>query len=137
MACRNSPTCFGTDGGTANLSGKSATGGNTHFSANLLTAGLAVNRAPVLNATALTLSASPENGPTPAVSVGKLLAKASDSDRGALKGVALSGVGNSKTAQCVTSFGVKGTYNIVASYSGDGTNPPSASGPLSELVKGL
>jgi len=51
--------------------------------------------------------------------------------------VALSGVGNSRMAQCTTSFDVKGTYNIVASYSGDGGNAPSASGPVSEVVKGL
>jgi len=49
--------------------------------------------------------------------------------------VGLSGPGNSRTAACATSFPVNGTFSIVASYSGDGTNPPSASGPLSEVVR--
>ena len=51
--------------------------------------------------------------------------------------VALSGAGNSRTAQCATSFVASGTYSIVAGYSGDGSNPPSTSGPVSEVVKGL
>jgi hypothetical protein len=49
--------------------------------------------------------------------------------------VALSGSGNSRTALCLTSFAAKGTYSIVAGYSGDGGNAPSASAPLSEVVK--
>jgi Bacterial Ig-like domain (group 3) len=49
--------------------------------------------------------------------------------------VALSGSGNSKTALCLTSFAAKGTYSIVASYGGDGSNPSSGSAPLSEIVK--
>jgi hypothetical protein len=39
------------------------------------------------------------------------------------------------TAQCLTSFASNGNYKIVASYSGDGINPPSASMPLSEVIK--
>ena len=50
--------------------------------------------------------------------------------------VTLTGAGNSRTAQCTTSFAVKATYSIVASYSGDGSNAPSASTPLSEVVTG-
>ena len=51
--------------------------------------------------------------------------------------VALTGSGNTKAALCTTSFAATGTYSIGASYSGDGTsaNPPSASSPLSEVVK--
>ena len=49
--------------------------------------------------------------------------------------VALTGVGNSRAAQCTTSFAVTGTYSIVASYSGDGGNAPSSSPALSEVVK--
>jgi hypothetical protein len=49
--------------------------------------------------------------------------------------VALTGSGNSKTASCATSFAAKGTYNIIASYSGDGSNAASSSAPLSQAVK--
>jgi Bacterial Ig-like domain (group 3) len=48
--------------------------------------------------------------------------------------VALTGSGNSKTAQCKTSFATKGTYSVGANYGGDGTNAPSAAVPLSEIV---
>ncbi len=48
--------------------------------------------------------------------------------------VALTGSGNSKTAQCATSFAVVATYSIGANYGGDGTNPPSAATPLSEVI---
>jgi Bacterial Ig-like domain (group 3) len=49
--------------------------------------------------------------------------------------VALGGSGNIKTASCLTSFATKGTYSIVARYSGDASNPPSATPPLAEMVK--
>jgi hypothetical protein len=45
------------------------------------------------------------------------------------------GSGNVRTAKCVTSFSVAGTYGIVASYSGDGGNAPSSSTTLNETVK--
>jgi hypothetical protein len=78
----------GTDGGTGNLAGNGATGGNTHFSSTLLTAALPVNRAPGFKSTSVVLPAARENT-TAVVSVAKLLANASDPDRGALKGVAI------------------------------------------------
>jgi hypothetical protein len=46
----------------------------------------------------------------------------------------LSGTGNSKTALCTTAVAATGTYSVVASYSGDGSNAASAS-PLSEAVR--
>jgi hypothetical protein len=49
--------------------------------------------------------------------------------------VALSGSGNTKNALCTTSFAVVGTYNIVASYGGDGTNPAATSSPLPEKIR--
>jgi streptogramin lyase len=48
--------------------------------------------------------------------------------------VPLSGAGDAPSAACTTSFAGAATYSIVASYSGDGANPPSASSPLSEVV---
>src|SRR5208282_1344669 len=59
----------------------------------------------------------------------------STSRGGAISGcaaVALTGSGNSKTAQCTTSFPALGAHTIGASYSGDGTNPPSTAATLSE-----
>jgi hypothetical protein len=44
------------------------------------------------------------------------------------------GSGNIRTAQCVTTFAVAATYNIVAHYSGDGSNAPSSSAALVETV---
>jgi hypothetical protein len=49
--------------------------------------------------------------------------------------VPLGGSGNTKTAACTTSFAVKGSYLIVAGYSGDGLNPPSTSNPVTESVR--
>ena len=49
--------------------------------------------------------------------------------------VALSGSGNSKTAQCVTNGLTVGSHAIVASYSGDSTNPASNNNPaLTQVV---
>jgi hypothetical protein len=47
----------------------------------------------------------------------------------------LNGSGNSKTAPCPTSSATTGPYAIVASYGDDGSNAPSTSAPLSEIVK--
>jgi len=47
----------------------------------------------------------------------------------------LSGSGNSKKAPCPTSFATAGTYAIVASYDGDGSNGPGTNIPLSEVTK--
>jgi hypothetical protein len=44
------------------------------------------------------------------------------------------GSGNIRTAQCVTSFAVAATYNVVANYSGDGGNAPSSSATLVETI---
>jgi hypothetical protein len=49
--------------------------------------------------------------------------------------VALTGSGNSKTAQCPTSFAATGTYSIVASYGGNANNAPTVSSALSEVIK--
>ena len=49
--------------------------------------------------------------------------------------VALSGTGNSKTALCTTAFAAKGTYSIVATYSGDANNIGGDSAPISQAVR--
>ena len=49
--------------------------------------------------------------------------------------VALSGSGNAKKALCTTSFGVVGTYNIVATYGGDASNGKTPSAPLAQVIK--
>ena len=48
--------------------------------------------------------------------------------------VALSGAGNSRTAQCSTSALAAATHSIVASYGGDANNASSGSGTLSQVV---
>jgi len=49
--------------------------------------------------------------------------------------VALTGLGATRTAACTTAFAGKGgIYSIVATYSGDGRNPASASPPFAEIV---
>jgi len=48
--------------------------------------------------------------------------------------VSLSGSGNTKTATCTASFSARGTYTIVANYSGDGSNPPASSSPLAQAI---
>jgi hypothetical protein len=45
----------------------------------------------------------------------------------------LSGLGNTRSAACVTSFAVNGSYLVAANYGGDANNPPSA-GSLSEQI---
>jgi hypothetical protein len=50
--------------------------------------------------------------------------------------VPLSGIGNSKTAQCSTSQLTPVTHSIAASYSGDLINAASTSGALSQVVTG-
>src|SRR5690349_20162668 len=48
--------------------------------------------------------------------------------------VALSGSGNTRTAQCGTASLAGGTHSIVASYGGDSNNAGSSSGTLSQTV---
>jgi hypothetical protein len=48
--------------------------------------------------------------------------------------VALSGTGNSRTAQCSTSGLAVGTHSIVATYGGDGANSGSISAALAQVV---
>ena len=49
-------------------------------------------------------------------------------------GVALTGAGNSRTAQCATSALTQGTHSITAVYAGDAGNQTSTSGVLSQVV---
>lgn len=53
---------------------------------------------------------------------------------GGCTAVALAGAGNTRTAQCTTSFASRGNYLIVGQYSGDAGNNPS-NGGLSQRVK--
>lgn len=46
----------------------------------------------------------------------------------------LSGSGNSNSAQCATGALAVGTHPIVAAYGGDGSNPPSGSATLSQVI---
>jgi len=48
--------------------------------------------------------------------------------------VALTGSGNTRTAQCSTTTLSQGTHSIVANYSGDASNTASASSALSQVV---
>jgi len=48
--------------------------------------------------------------------------------------VTLSGSGNTRTAQCITSGLSAATHTIVALYGGDGANASSASAPLSQVI---
>jgi len=108
----------GTDGGTANLSASGTTGGNTHFSDNLLTGRLAVNTAPTLGATGPTLPPVLENTAGDAVAVTKLLASEKDVDKGALKGVAL--VGTSGTGTWQFSLNAGKSWQAVGTVSASG-----------------
>jgi hypothetical protein len=49
--------------------------------------------------------------------------------------VALSGTGNTRTAQCATGALTAGAHSLVASYSGDGNNLSSGSSTLSQSVQ--
>jgi hypothetical protein len=51
--------------------------------------------------------------------------------------VALSGIGNVRTAKCATSTLTAGTHNITATYGGDASNNGSASGTLSQVISGV
>jgi RHS repeat-associated protein len=86
----------GTDGGTANLSKKGSTGGQTAFSANPLTATLHVNTSPTQTppANGITLPAIAESVTSAAVKVSTLLkdAVAVDSNKGTQVGLAITGV---------------------------------------------
>ncbi len=78
----------GNDTQTANLKGKGKTGGQTAFSTTLLTAGFAINDAPVLSSTlGPPLSDTSEDVPSAAVPVATLLTNESDPDPGSRAGV--------------------------------------------------
>jgi hypothetical protein len=106
-----------TAGGTANLSKSTSSGGTTPFSSAVLTGKLYVNHAPTQNAVAVSLPSSPENTSSKTVSVATLLkdAKAADVDRGAMLGLALTGVAGPGTWQYELSGNV--WQNVPASLS--------------------
>jgi subtilisin family serine protease len=56
---------------------------------------------------------------------------------GSCGAVALAGSGNSKTAACTTSGLSVGSHNIAANYSGDGSNPPVVSTPLTQIINAV
>ena len=55
---------------------------------------------------------------------------------GGCSAVGLSGIGNSRTAKCITSALTAGSHSIVASYGGDGNNAASSSGTLTQTING-
>jgi Bacterial Ig-like domain (group 3) len=50
--------------------------------------------------------------------------------------IAVIGVGSTRTAVCATGGLSTGSHTIIATYSGDGENSPSTSGPLTQTVAG-
>jgi hypothetical protein len=91
---------------------------------------LASSANPARKNTAVTLTAT-VNGSEPTGMVGFTSNGASIAGCTA---IALSGSGDSKTAQCITSFLNAGTFSIVAAYGGDANNPAAVSAALSESV---
>jgi len=94
------------------------------------TTSLASAANPLLVGTSVTFTAS-VTGSAPTGSVGFT------ADGAAISGctaVALSGSGNTKTAQCITSSLAVGTHSIVATYSGDAANSSSVSNTLTQVV---
>jgi hypothetical protein len=90
----------GTDGRTTNLKGAGKTGGQTAFSTTSLTAGFAINDAPVLaSPLGPPLSDTSEDVPSAAIPVASFLVGVSDRDPGSRSGVAIVNAGGSGTWQ--------------------------------------
>ena len=91
---------------------------------------LASSLNPSIAGTSVTLTAT-VSGSSPTGTVSFKDGSASISGCGA---VAISGTGNSRSAQCATSTLTAGTHGIVASYGGDANNAASTSSTLSQTV---
>lgn len=140
--CATSALTQGTHSITANYGGDA---GNTSSASTTLSQ--VVNAAgPTTSTTTLASSQNPANvgvnvtftaTVTGAAPTGTVNFRDGANSIAGCSAVALTGSGNSRTAQCATNALAIGTHSITASYGGDAGNTASASAPLSQVIKAV